>query len=107
MDELRVQLANLMQKNNAVALLYPHQKCLPVITGEINQTEGNGMLALLAGFPAIVLPAGLSKAHGSGVGQNRISRSTVWRAAVVADHLRLRAGDARKPPQSTPPPNDR
>jgi hypothetical protein len=46
MDDLRVPLANLMAKNNVVARLYPHQKRLPVMMGEINQTEGNGITDL-------------------------------------------------------------
>jgi hypothetical protein len=37
-----------MTNNNVVALLYPHQKRPPVMIGEINQTEGNGILASLA-----------------------------------------------------------
>ena len=40
MDDLRVPLANLMAKNNVVVQLYPHQKRLPVMMGEINQTGG-------------------------------------------------------------------
>ena len=46
MDDLRVPLANLMAKNNVVAQLYPHQKRLLVMMGEINQTEGNGITDL-------------------------------------------------------------
>jgi Asp-tRNA(Asn)/Glu-tRNA(Gln) amidotransferase A subunit family amidase len=59
-DDLRIQLANLMGKNKVVALLYPHQKRLPVMIGEMNQAERNGILASLAGFPAITVPAGFS-----------------------------------------------
>ena len=59
-DDLKVQLANLMAKNNVVALLYPHQQRLPVMIGEMNQAERNGILAALAGFPAITVPAGFS-----------------------------------------------
>jgi hypothetical protein len=40
MDDLRVPLTNLISKNNVVAQLYPHQKRLPVMMGEINQTGG-------------------------------------------------------------------
>jgi Asp-tRNA(Asn)/Glu-tRNA(Gln) amidotransferase A subunit family amidase len=43
-----------------VALLYPHQKRLPVIIGEMNRSERNGILASLAGLPAITVPAGFS-----------------------------------------------
>jgi amidase len=43
-DDLMVQLANLMAKNNAVALLYRHQKRLPAMIGEMNQAERNRIL---------------------------------------------------------------
>jgi Asp-tRNA(Asn)/Glu-tRNA(Gln) amidotransferase A subunit family amidase len=74
-------LANLMAKNNVVALLYPHQKRLPVMIGEMNQAERNGILASLTGFPAITVPAGFSTPTESapiGVpGRDRIPRSAV------------------------------
>ena len=64
-DDLRVRLANAMAKNNVVALVYPHQKRLPVMIGEMNQAERNGILASITGFPAITVPAGFSDADGA------------------------------------------
>ena len=79
-DDLRVQLANLMAKNNVVALLYPHQKRLPVMIGEMNQAA--------QWHPG--LTRGISGHYGSGrvfhadgeradrgAGRDRIPRSAV------------------------------
>jgi Asp-tRNA(Asn)/Glu-tRNA(Gln) amidotransferase A subunit family amidase len=60
LDDLRVRLANALAKDNLVALVYPHQKRLPVMIGDLNQAERNGILASLTGFPAITVPAGFS-----------------------------------------------
>jgi Asp-tRNA(Asn)/Glu-tRNA(Gln) amidotransferase A subunit family amidase len=37
-----------------------HQKRLPVLIGDMNQADRNGILGSLTGFPAIVVPAGFS-----------------------------------------------
>ena len=97
-----------MAKNNVVALLYPHQKRLPVMIGEMNQTERNGILASLAGFPAITVPAGFSTPTsnaptGVPVGIEFLgppfSEPQLVQIAYGFEH----ATHARKPPQSTPP----
>src|SRR5260370_17280785 len=49
---------NLMAQNNLDALVFPHQKCLVVPIGETNQPGINGVVAALAGFSSIVVPAG-------------------------------------------------
>src|SRR3984893_1840807 len=59
-DAIRIEVANLMAQNNLDALVFPHQKCLVVPIGETNQPGINGVVAALAGFPAIVVPAGFS-----------------------------------------------
>jgi amidase len=64
-DGLKIEAANLMAKNNLDALVYPHQKRLVVPIGETFQPERNGLLAALAGFPAIVVPAGFSEPTAS------------------------------------------
>jgi hypothetical protein len=57
MEELEIEVANLMAKNQLVALVYPHQKCLVLPIGATFQKDRNGVIAALAGFPAIeVLP---------------------------------------------------
>jgi Asp-tRNA(Asn)/Glu-tRNA(Gln) amidotransferase A subunit family amidase len=107
-DDLRLRLANLMAKNNVVALAYPHQKRLPVMIGEVNQAERNGILAALTGFPAITVPAGFSTPTESApigvpVGIEFLgppfSESQLLRIAYGFEQ----ATHARKPPTSTPP----
>ncbi len=49
-----------MAQNNLDALVFPHQKCLVVPIGETNQPGINGVVAALARFPSIVVPAGFS-----------------------------------------------
>ena len=107
-EDLRVRLANLMAKNSVVALLYPHQKRLPVMISEMNQAERNGILASLAGFPAITVPAGFSTPTenapiGVPVGIEFLGQPfdepQLLRIAYGFEH----ATHARKPPQSTPP----
>jgi amidase len=61
-DALKIEAANLMAQNNLDALVYPHQRRLVVPIGETFQPDRNGVLAALAGFPAIVVPAGFSAA---------------------------------------------
>jgi amidase len=107
-DDLRVQLANLMAKNNVVALVYPHQKRLPVMIGEPSQAERNGILAALTGFPAVGVPAGFSTPTESApigvpVGIEFLgppfSEPQLLRIAYCFEQ----ATHARKPPQSAPP----
>ena len=64
-DGLKIEAANLMAQNNLDALVYPHQRRLVVPIGETFQPERNGLLAALAGFPAIVVPAGFSEPTAS------------------------------------------
>jgi amidase len=60
MEEIKVEVANLMAKNELDALVYPYQKCLVVPIGATFQKDRNGIIAGLSGFPAIVVPAGFS-----------------------------------------------
>ena len=60
MDEVRIEVANLMAKNQLDALVYPHQKCLVLPIGATFQKDRNGIIAALAGFQAIEVPAGFS-----------------------------------------------
>ncbi|GAB7542669.1 amidase family protein [Cupriavidus sp. 8B] len=63
-EALKMSLANLMAENRLDAMIYPHQKRLPVPIGEYDQKERNGILASLTGFPAVVVPAGFSSPTG-------------------------------------------
>ena len=105
-------MANLMAKNNVVALLYPHQKRLPVMIGEMNQAERNGILASLAGFPAITVPAGFSTPTESApigvpVGIEFLGPPFSEPQLLQITYGFEQATHARKPPQSTPPPSTR
>jgi Asp-tRNA(Asn)/Glu-tRNA(Gln) amidotransferase A subunit family amidase len=109
-DDLRVQLANLMAKNNVVALLYPHQKRLPVMIGELNQAERNGILASLTGFPAITVPAGFSAPTESSPIGVPVGIEFLGPPFSEPQLLQIAYGfeqstHARKPPRSTPPLN--
>ena len=111
-DDLRVRLANLMAKNDVAALVYPHQKRLPVMIGEINQAERNGILASLAGFPAITVPAGFSSPTESApigvpVGIEFLGQPFSEPQLLQIAYGFEQATHARKPPQSTPPLNGR
>jgi len=59
-EAIKIEVANLMAQNHVEALVFPHQKCLVVPIGETNQPGVNGVVAALAGFPSIVVPAGFS-----------------------------------------------
>src|ERR1700690_3976600 len=78
-DNLRVQLANLMAKNNVVALLYPHQKRLPVMIGEMKSGGAQWHLGLTRGISGHYGSGGVFHADGGradrGAGRDRIPRS--------------------------------
>ena len=112
LDDLRVRLANAMAKNNLVALAYPHQKRLPVMIGEMNQAERNGILASITGFPAITVPAGFSTPTGNApigvpVGIEFLGPPFSEPQLLQIAYGFEQATHARKPPQSTPPLNGR
>src|SRR5258708_27984476 len=60
MDEVRIEVANLMTKNDLDALVYPHQKCLVLPIGATFQKDRNGIIAALPDCPAFQVPPGLS-----------------------------------------------
>jgi amidase len=104
-DDLRVQLANALAKDNLVALVYPHQKRLPVMIGNMSQAERNGILASLAGFPAITVPAGFSAATttapiGVPVGIEFLGQPFSEPELLKIAYSFEQATHVRKPPQS-------
>jgi len=108
LDDLRVRLANAMAKDNLVALVYPHQKRLPVMIGDLNQAERNGILASITGFPAITVPAGFSTPTASApigvpVGIEFLGQPFSEPQLLKIAYSFEQATHARKPPQSTPP----
>jgi amidase len=108
LDDLRVRLANTMAKDNLVALVYPHQKRLPVMIGDMNQAERNGILASITGFPAITVPAGFSTPTASApigvpVGIEFLGQPFAEPQLLKIAYSFEQATHARKLPPSTPP----
>jgi amidase len=111
-DDLQVQLANVIAKNDVVALVYPHQKRLPVMIGDAVQAERNGILAALTGFPAITIPAGFSSPTESAPIGVPVGIEFLGEPFTEPQLLRIAYGfeqatHARKPPQSMPSLNGR
>jgi Asp-tRNA(Asn)/Glu-tRNA(Gln) amidotransferase A subunit family amidase len=80
--------------------------------GEMNQAERNGILAALAGFPAITVPAGFSTPTESApigvpVGIEFLGPAFSEPQLFQIAYGFEQATHARKPPQSTPPLNGR
>jgi amidase len=107
MDEVKLEVANLMAKNQLDALVYPHQKCLVLRIGATFQKDRNGIIAALAGFPAIEVPAGFSKATPDAPIGVPVGMELLGRAWAEPELLKLAFGfeqatHLRKPPVSTP-----
>ena len=107
MDEVRVEVANLMAKNQLDALVYPHQQCLVLPIGATFQKDRNGIIAALAGFPAIEVPAGFSAPTASAPIGVPVGMEILGRAWAEPELIKLAFGfeqatRLRKPPVSTP-----
>jgi amidase len=107
MDEVRIEVANLMAKNRLDALVYPHQKCLVLPIGATFQKDRNGVIAALAGFPAIEVPAGFSTPTADAPIGVPVGMELLGRAWAEPELLKLAFGfeqatHLRKPPVSTP-----
>jgi Asp-tRNA(Asn)/Glu-tRNA(Gln) amidotransferase A subunit family amidase len=101
-------LASLMADNRVDALVYPLQKRLVVPISDNNQTDRNGILAAVTGFPAITVPAGFSTPSsdvpiGVPIGIDILGRPwSEGRLLQIGNHFE-QVTDFRKPPASTPP----
>src|SRR6202051_1646855 len=107
MDEVKIAVANLMAKNNLDALLYPHQKCLVLPIGATFQKDRTGVVAALAGFPAIEVPAGFSTPTADAPLGVPVGMELLGRAWAEPELIKLAFGyeqatHLRKPPVSTP-----
>src|ERR1700686_2375702 len=107
MDEIRIEVANLMAKNQLDALLYPHQKCLVLPIGATFQKDRNGVIAALTGFPAIEVPAGFSTPTPNAPIGVPVGIEFLGRAWAEPELFKLAFGfeqatHFRKPPVSTP-----
>jgi amidase len=107
MDEIRIEVANLMARNQLVALVYPHQKSLVLPIGATFQKDRNGVIAALAGFPAIELPAGFSNPTATAPIGVPVGIEFLGRAWGEPELLKFAFGfeqatHLRRPPASTP-----
>src|SRR6202035_3368327 len=107
MDDIKIEVANLMAKNQLDALIYPHQKCLVLPIGATFQKDRNGVIAALAGFPAIEVPAGFSTPTtyapiGVPVGMELLGRAWAEPELIKLAFGFEQATHLRKPPVSTP-----
>jgi Asp-tRNA(Asn)/Glu-tRNA(Gln) amidotransferase A subunit family amidase len=107
MDEVRIEVADLMARNQLDALLYPHQKCLVLPIGATFQKDRNGIIAALAGFPAIEVPAGFSTPTADAPIGVPVGMELLGRAWAEPELIKLAFGfeqatHLRKPPVSTP-----
>ncbi|GAC1547254.1 MAG: amidase family protein [Myxococcales bacterium] len=99
-EALQKQLAALFEGQKLDAIVYPHQKRLVVPIGE-SQTDRNGFLASITGYPAIVVPAGFSSG-GVPLGVEFLgkpfSESTLFKLAYGYEQ----GTQNRRPPSSAP-----
>jgi amidase len=107
MEDIKIEVANLMAKYHLDALVYPYQKCLVLPIGATFQKDRNGIIAALAGSPAIVVPAGFSSPTadapiGVPVGLEFLGRPWQEPALLTLAYGFEQATHARKPPQSAP-----
>jgi Asp-tRNA(Asn)/Glu-tRNA(Gln) amidotransferase A subunit family amidase len=107
MDDIKIEVANLMAKNQLDALVYPHQKCLVLPIGATFQKDRNGVIAALAGFPAIEVPAGFSAPTTSArigvpVGMEFLGRPWAEPELIKLAFGFEQATHLRKPPVSMP-----
>jgi Asp-tRNA(Asn)/Glu-tRNA(Gln) amidotransferase A subunit family amidase len=107
MDEIKIEVANLMANNQLDALIYPHQKCLVLPIGATFQKDRNGVIAALAGFPAIEVPAGFSAPTPEAPMGVPVGLEFLGRAWAEPELIKLAFGfeqatHYRKPPVSTP-----
>jgi amidase len=108
MDEVKIAVANLMATNNLDALVYPHQKCLVLPIGAAFQKDRTGVVAALAGFPAIEVPAGFSAPTADAPLGVPVGMELLGRAWAEPELIKLAFGfeqatHLRRPPVSTPP----
>jgi Asp-tRNA(Asn)/Glu-tRNA(Gln) amidotransferase A subunit family amidase len=107
MEEIKIEVANLMAQNQLDALVFPHQKILVVPIGEMNQPGINGVVASLAGFPSIVVPAGFSAPTRNAPAGVPVGIEFLGWPWGEPELLKIaygfeKATHARRPPESTP-----
>lgn len=69
---LKASVRHCFEEHALDALVYPHQRQLPVHVGETRQPRRNGMLAALTGSPAICIPGGFRSLEFGSTADNGI-----------------------------------
>jgi Asp-tRNA(Asn)/Glu-tRNA(Gln) amidotransferase A subunit family amidase len=94
------QVQALLDDNKLDAVVYPHQKRLVVPIGE-SQTDRNGFLASITGFPAIDVPAGFSSG-GVPIGVEFLGRAFAEPTLIKLAYSYEQGTQNRRPPASAP-----
>src|SRR5437879_7354237 len=107
MEVVRRAAATFTAKNNLSGLVYPHQKCRVLPIGATFQKDRTGIVAALAGFPAIEVPAGFSTPTADAPIGVPVGMELLGRAWAEPELIKLAFGfeqatHMRKPPVSTP-----
>jgi Asp-tRNA(Asn)/Glu-tRNA(Gln) amidotransferase A subunit family amidase len=92
------QLQALLDDHKLDAIVYPHQKRLVVPIGE-SQTDRNGFLASITGFPAVVVPAGFSSG-GVPIGVEFLGRNFAEPTLLKLAYSYEQGTQNRRPPAS-------
>jgi amidase len=104
----RDKLISLLAEHQLDALIYPLQQRLVVPTNELTQSDRNGILAAVTGFPAINVPAGFSKPTttaplGVPIGMDFLGRPWSEGRLIQIAHGFEQITHFRTPPNSAPP----
>jgi amidase len=104
----RARLEELMDGNQLDAIVYPLQKRLVVPLTESNQSDRNGILASVTGFPAVTVPAGFSAPTGAAplgvpVGMDILGRPWSEAGLLSLAYSFEQATHFRRPPESARP----
>ena len=103
----RQVLTSVFADHKVDALVYPLQKRLVVPLTELNQSDRNGILASVTGFPAICIQAGFSPSTataplGVPVGMDMLGKPWSEGRLIELAFGFEQAVYARKPPKSAP-----
>jgi amidase len=106
-SELQQRVMKVMADERLDAIMFPHQKRLVVPVGE-NQSERNGALGSVTGFPSIVVPSGFSSPTptatlGVPVGIEFLGRPWSEKLLVEIGYGYEQATRHRRPPTTIPP----
>ncbi|HXN56103.1 MAG TPA: amidase family protein [Myxococcales bacterium] len=99
-EALQKQVAALFADQKLDAIVYPHQKRLVVPIGE-SQTDRNGFLASITGYPAIAVPAGFSSG-GVPIGLELLGKPFAESTILKLAYGYEQGTQNRRPPASAP-----